>query len=277
MKSSVWTVLLSLIVVATAVAQPQKRLDVSEMPRPIEALDSVWIEELTTLEVRDAMRGGKTIALILTGGIEQNGPYLATGKHNYVLRVMGEKIARELGNALIAPMVTLEPGDPEKIHHPGTVYLSKETYKAVLKDMATSLKTQGFEHVFLMGDSGGNQTSMQEVADELKVAWDGGPTGFHFIREYYDYVDRDVFMKSLGVHEVYEGLHDSFHVTSIMMNGDPTTVRMEQRIEAGNFSINGVDLAPAETTIATGKRIIDYRAAVTLKAIRKALEGSASN
>ena len=162
-KSLMWGVSLSLIVVATAVAQPRERLDVSEMPRPIEALDSVWIEELTTLEVRDAMRDGKTIALILTGGIEQNGPYLATGKHNYVLRVMGEKIARELGNALIAPIVTLEPGDPEKVRHPGTVYPSTETYKAVLKDMATSLKTQGFEHVFLMGDSGGNQTSMQEV------------------------------------------------------------------------------------------------------------------
>ena len=93
-KSLMWGVSLSLIVIATAVAQPRERLDVSEMPRPIEALDSVWIEELTTLEVRDAMRDGKTSALILTGGIEQNGPYLATGKHNYVLRVMGEKIAR---------------------------------------------------------------------------------------------------------------------------------------------------------------------------------------
>ncbi len=158
MKSLMWLLSLSLIVVAPAATQPRERLDVSEMPRPIEALDSVWIEELTTLEVRDAMRDGKTVALILTGGIEQNGPYLATGKHNYVLRVMGEKIARELGNALIAPIVTLEPGDPEKVRHPGTIYLSKETYKAVLKDMATSLKTQGFEHVFLMGDSGGNQS-----------------------------------------------------------------------------------------------------------------------
>ena len=147
----------------------------------------------------------------------------------------------------------------------------------MLKDMATSLKTEGFEHVFLMGDSGGNRTSMQEVADELKVAWEGGPSGFHFIREYYDYVDREEFMESLGIHEVYEGLHDSFHVTSIMMNGDPTTVRMEQRIEAGRFSINGVDLAPAEKTIATGKRIIDYRAEVTLKAIRKALADATSD
>ena len=51
--------------------------------RPIEVFDSVWIEELTWMEVRDAMAEGKTTAIITTGGIEQNGPYLATGKHNY--------------------------------------------------------------------------------------------------------------------------------------------------------------------------------------------------
>jgi len=30
----------------------------------------VWIEDLTMLEVRDLIKGGKTTALILTGGIE---------------------------------------------------------------------------------------------------------------------------------------------------------------------------------------------------------------
>src|SRR3990172_9964129 len=61
-----------------------------DMPRPIEAFDSVFLEELTWLEVRDALRLGKTTAIIATGGVEQNGPYLATGKHNYVLRAVAE-------------------------------------------------------------------------------------------------------------------------------------------------------------------------------------------
>ena len=94
------------------------------MVNPIEALDSVWIEDLTMIEVRDYIQAGKTNALILTGGIEQNGPYLVTGKHNYVLRSMGESIAREMGNTLVAPIVTLEPGNPESENiSPGTVYL----------------------------------------------------------------------------------------------------------------------------------------------------------
>ena len=78
----------------TATAQEAVLQDVLTLPRPIEALDNVWIEELTMMEVRDALAEGKTTALILTGGIEENGPYLTTGKHNHVLSVMGESIAR---------------------------------------------------------------------------------------------------------------------------------------------------------------------------------------
>ena len=74
-------------------AQMQAEL---QAERPIEALNSVWIEELTWMEVRDAMADGKTTALITTGGIEQNGPYLATGKHNYVLQGACEGVALSL-------------------------------------------------------------------------------------------------------------------------------------------------------------------------------------
>src|SRR5512145_730298 len=52
-------------------------------PRPIPARDSVWIEELTKLEVRDAIKGGKTTALVIAGSTEDNGPYTSTGKHQY--------------------------------------------------------------------------------------------------------------------------------------------------------------------------------------------------
>ena len=158
----------------TATAQEAVLQDVLTLPRPIEALDNVWIEELTMMEVRDALAEGKTTALILTGGIEENGPYLTTGKHNHVLRVMGESIARRLGNALIVPIMTLEPGNPDNIRSPGTVVLSRATYEAMLTDMATSLKSQGFRNIMLMGDSGGNRGPMAAVANALSTAWRGG-------------------------------------------------------------------------------------------------------
>src|SRR5262249_54278262 len=45
-----------------------------ESPRPIAALDTVFLEEMTWMEVRDAMRAGKDTVIVPTGGIEQNGP-----------------------------------------------------------------------------------------------------------------------------------------------------------------------------------------------------------
>ena len=128
-------------------------LDMNVFERPIDMPDNVWIEELTTLEIRDLLRSGTNTALILTGGIEENGPYLTTGKHNYMLRVMGDAIAHKLGNALVAPIVTIEPGDPETASSPGGIRYSQETYQAVLRDYATSLKAQGFTRIFLLGDN----------------------------------------------------------------------------------------------------------------------------
>ena len=255
-------------------ATAQELQDVANMPRPIEALDNVWIEELTMLEVRDALAEGKTTALILTGGIEENGPYLTTGKHNHVLRVMGESIARRLGDALIAPIVTLEPGNPTNSRSPGTVVLSRGTYEAMLTDMATSLRSQGFQNIILIGDSGGNQRSMATVADALSTGWRGDSGGIYHIPEYYNYDDvvdyqRDV----LGVDEDprLEGLHDDYYITSIIMNDDPQHVRLEQRIEAGKASINGISIVPIEQTIEHGRRLIEFRTDVTVGAIGQAM------
>jgi len=69
------------------------RQEMMQMPNPIAAMNSVWIEELTWIEVRDEIASGKTTAIIPTGGVEQNGPYLANGKHNYVLQGACEGIA----------------------------------------------------------------------------------------------------------------------------------------------------------------------------------------
>ena len=75
-------------------AQSGEMKDMSTFERPIAMADNVWIEELTMPEVRDLLAEGWRTALILTGGIEENGPYLTTGKHNHVLKVMGESIAQ---------------------------------------------------------------------------------------------------------------------------------------------------------------------------------------
>jgi creatinine amidohydrolase/Fe(II)-dependent formamide hydrolase-like protein len=257
----------------TASVNTQPRVDVREMPRPIDMHDSVWIEDLTMLEVRDLIRSGRTTALVLTGGIEENGPYLTTGKHNNVLQAMGESIARALGTALVAPIVTLEPGNPARANlSPGTIVLSPATYRAVLTDIATSLRSQGFKDVVLMGDSGGNMAPMKEVAAALNAEWKGQGSRVHFIPEFYNYADVEQFEADvLGIHEKMEGYHDDYYISSIIATVDTDGIRMPERVKAGKFTINGVPLAPIEKTIANGKRIIQFRTDAALAAIRKAL------
>ena len=245
-------------------------------PRPIEAVDSVFVEELTWMEVRDALRAGKTTVIVPTGGVEQNGPYLATGKHNVILRATAEAIARKLGNALVAPIVGFVPEgniDPptEHMNYPGTISLTEDTYERLLAEICACFRVHGFEHIVLVGDSGGNQKGMRAVADRLNAQWAGGKTRVYFIPEYYDYPGVAKWLEQQGIKQVPEGLHDDFAITAQMMVVDPVTVRMKQRLAAGKFRINGVELAPAEKTIAWGKRIVDYRAEVTVRAIRKAV------
>ena len=267
-------------------AAAERRQAEMNAPRPIPALDSVWMEELTWMEVRDAIKGGKTTALILTGGVESNGPHLPTGKHNYALKIMGEAIARKLGNALVAPIVTLEPGRPDSDRvAPGSVFLSPETYEAVLTDMSLSLKSMGFTNVILLGDSGGNQTGMKNTAARLTARFQGKPARFFFIPEYYDYPSVRRFIQSNGVPEKMEfeassgsdGIHEEYSINAIMMLHDPQTVRLDERIKANRATINGVSLLPLEKTLEMGKRIVELRTTQTVDAIHKAMAATTSS
>jgi creatinine amidohydrolase/Fe(II)-dependent formamide hydrolase-like protein len=136
------------------------------------------------------------------------------------------------------------------------------------------LRQHGFRRIVLIGDSGGNQKGMKAVAERLTSKWGDGKTQVRFIPEYYDYPGVKRWLERQGVRQKDEGLHDDFAITAQMMAVDPTTVRMKQRIAADKFRINGIELAPAEKTIAWGRKIMDFRAETTVEAIRKAFAGA---
>ncbi len=248
------------------------------MENPIAPLNSVWIEELTWIEVRDAMAAGKTTAIIPTGGVEQNGPYVALGKHNYVLEGACDAIARELGNALCTPIVKLVPEggfEPKTGHmrYPGTLTVRDETFRMMLEDVGQSLYAHGFEHIIYIGDSGGNQAGMAAVAAALNERW--GETRAHHIAGYYDNAGVVARMNELGVEEgPSDGYHDSYWLTAMQMTVDPATVRYDERVAAGKASINGVSITPKEETIALGEQLMEWRNNKTVALIREAIAGT---
>ena len=124
---------------------PGNEYNCSDTKNPIPTPNTIWFEEMTWMDVRDAIANGKNAIIIPTGGLEPNGPWLATGKHNYVLTANCEAIARKLGNALCAPIVKFVPEgriDPPSSHmvSPNTISMREETYRMMLTDIVTSLK-----------------------------------------------------------------------------------------------------------------------------------------
>lgn len=243
---------------------------------PLAAPNTVWIEEMTWMDVRDALKAGKTTAIIATGGIEPNGPWLVTGKHNYVNQSNCEAIARKLGNALCAPLVKFTPEgriEPQSSHmvSPGTISMREETYRAILVDIAHSLRMHGFKKIFLIGDSGGNQAGQRAVADSLNTLWKGDPLVAH-IQEYYTYNVVSDYMEANGIKDTCrESLHDDPIITLNMFHTDPRSVRYPERMKAQKAQIQGVDISDRNKALELAKKIVEFRAQYTIDAMNKAI------
>ena len=115
--------------------------------------ERLLMEEMSWREIEEAIAGGKTTAILAVASIEQHGPHLPTGTDTYLGCALAEGIARELGNALVAPV--MRPGLSE--HHldfPGTVTLTQETFMRVLQEHCTCLARHGFQDIVLISSHG---------------------------------------------------------------------------------------------------------------------------
>jgi creatinine amidohydrolase len=133
---------------------------------------SVWIEDLTWPEVRDAIASGKRTAIIYAGSTEQNGPHMVLGKHNFIARALAQRIAEQLGDALVYPTLPYAIAGNAimrtgHMRFPGTVSLPPEVFFGVVRGVAQSALTAGFKVVLLMGDHGGGQEELALAAKEL--------------------------------------------------------------------------------------------------------------
>jgi creatinine amidohydrolase/Fe(II)-dependent formamide hydrolase-like protein len=252
----------------------QNPYNCADAPNPLTPPNTVWLEEMTWMDVRDALKAGKTNVIISTGGMEPNGPWLATGKHNYVLHANCEAIARKMGNALCAPIVKFVPeGDIEtKSGHmasPGTITMREETFRGILRDTAESLQAHGFKNIIFIGDSGGNQAGQKAIAEELTKKWAGKAMAIH-VAEYYRYSEVADYMKGHGIVDgKSDNMHDDPIITLNMFIDDPNSVRYDARVKAGKATINGVNIADKAKNTQLARQIVEFRAAKTVEAINK--------
>ncbi len=233
---------------------------------------SVWIDDLTWPEVRDAIAGGKSTAIIFVGSSEQNGPHMAIGKHNVIARYCAEQIAARLGDALVYPVIPFAiTGDAAAksahMRFPGSVTLPPDVFSGVVRAVAQSALSAGFKLVALMGDHGGGQEEMARVAQALDAqAKKGGARVLH-VGDLYSKADAqfDELLAKRGISskELHAGIPDT---SAIMFLGADEWIRKDQ-IAAANEA-NGVQGSPALASAELGKLYLDMKVENAVSQIR---------
>jgi hypothetical protein len=257
------------------------RAAAANKPRTIDGINTVWLEELTQPEFRDMIKDGYTTVLIMTGGVENNDANLQMNKHNINIKLLGEMIARKMGKTLVAPLVTLEPGNAGANIQPGRAgpMLSQATYVAVLYDMGNYLRSMGFKEIYYLGDRGGNGRGMQAAADSLTKVYAGSSDKVYFkhVPEYYNhtsvvqpYIQNELKIPEgirIGASSGTSGLHEELGIDATMALADPQSIRFQQRVKAGQAEINGIKFQSLAWLQDLGRKVAAVRVKATVDAI----------
>ncbi len=240
---------------------------------------SVFLEDLTWTELRDEIGAGKTTIIVPIGGTEQNGPAMALGKHNRRVKLLSERIAVALGNALVAPVIAYVPEgsiSPPSGHmrFPGTISVPEGAFETILEYGARSFKLHGFKDIVFLGDHGGYQADEKTVANKLNREWASSNVRAHAVTQYYDAAQIDFvrILKGQGFTLAEIGTHAGLDDTSLMLALDPSLVREDRLANLSKFgSADGVYGDPSKASAKLGMLGVDAIVSQTVAAIKSAV------
>jgi len=235
---------------------------------------TVALADMTWVEVQSALAQGYTTVIVPTGGIEQNGPHMILGKHDYIVRRAAETIATELGHALVAPVVSYVPEgsyDPPSGHmrFPGTIGVPEAAYGAVIEGIARSLKAGGFKTICFIADHGGSQAPQAEVAQRLNAEWAGQGVRVVHVDAYYADDAQVALLLGQGVSRAAIGEHASIIDTSELMAVHPEGVDLARsRTQPLSLQPTGVRGDPATASADRGRQLLAIRIRAAVEQIR---------
>lgn len=242
---------------------------------------SPYLEDYTWFELRDAIAGGTTTAVIAAGGIEQNGPHMAFLKHNLIARHVSGEVAKRL-NGVAYPVIPFSmAGDPiEKTNHsryPGTISISSEVFVGLVRQVAVAARAAGFKTIVLLGDhgggTGGGQGELAVVAQTLDADWRAGGVRVLYASNAGAATAINAYLKERNIAAGgHAGMAETAQV--IALDEKKTLIRADKyaAMAAGPDAATGaapVNLAPA--TAEMGRAFLEMKVADTVAQVRKAL------
>ena len=203
---------------------------------------------------------------------------MALGKHNRRVKLLSERIADSLGNAVVAPVIAYVPEgnlSPPSGHmrFPGTISVPEAAFEQILEYAARSFRVHGFKDIVFLGDHGGYQANERNVANKLNREWAASNVRVHAVAQYYDTTQIEFvqILKGQGFTLSEIGTHAGLNDTSLTLALDPSFVR-EDRLSAGSkFGVtDGVYGDPSKSTARLGMLGVDAIVSQTVAAIKAA-------
>jgi len=222
---------------------------------------SVFLEDLTTSEVRARLDTSCQVGIIFNGGGEETGPAVALGKHIFRARAYSEAIARNIGDAIVAPIQPFAPnGEPDPFaEFAGSIAISNATFAALNEQIARSLIGGGFKRVALLGDHGGGQRELEEIAARLDAEFIGKGIRVFYISDGYSKARRQIEAEGVAAGRPAGG-HGGLWDTAETLAVKPDAVRMDKLAagdisNGGNGQMNAAGFSgdPRPSTVALGK------------------------
>jgi len=165
------------------------------------------------------------VVIVPIGAIEQHGPHLPTGTDSYTGWAIAKRVAESV-NALLLPIVPFGFSE-DHCPRPGTVTLSIDTLKNIIRDIAKSLARDGAKHIIIFSGHGGQLTQIADVCYELNVSGILGGSQVHNISP-WNATPVEVLAAVLE-EEVF--LHAEEMETSLMLFLKPNLVDMTKAVK----------------------------------------------
>jgi len=241
----------------------------------------VMMERMTSVEVRDAIQGGKTTVLIFNASTEATGPAIALGKHIARAQYLGEHIALELGDALVAPVMPFAPTTDES-RFAGTVNLSAETFSRVNEEVTESMVKSGFKYIILMGDHDGNQPPLRALAGKLDEKHRAHGVRVFYSSDAYAKANKEIddYLKANGYPP---SRHGGVSDTSLTWGANPDYVRPDRLVVGSpvpppgspmSLGTIGIEGDPRRSSRDLGKMFLEWKIRHGAAEIRKLIGGT---
>ena len=225
-------------------------------------------------EVKEAIKRG-CVAVLAFGAQEEHGPHCPLATDTIMAAGLAARLAEHIDALLLPPIPYGEAWNNSRF--PGTITISFFTVKALIMEIALSLKKTGVKALIIVNGHYGNRAPIELACRELK-------DNHHFSTLQLDYP---------GLERLASGICESkpagmgfYHAdeleTSIVLALEPKTVRMDRAVSEypnfpptfgsepiylDDFNKSGVFGDPRSASIEKGERLLSGLAAEALKVI----------